>query len=508
MSRAGFIALALIALLVGGVFWKVASDRPFFYDEADYMYAGTRGFLNNYLDRPSISTIDFVLEGLSMVRDRTKNSSKSKEIRSTGDITFYRHYHGPVYAYWLALCQSMGCTRAADYRASGLIIHGLTALLLFVSFRIAMPEYSVAAAFAAGLTFLLNRTGLAAATMITQHVMFGLTASLTLLPLALFCRTKEKKYWYLATAALGIAFSTVETSFILVGAVILVVLIVALPDGWRPLPGLLGRGVLSFLAGVLVVWPKGVIQLGALRGYLYLAYMAAVRKTFAPIGPAALWSFKIRTYPEEFVIPLVSLVLLTIYWRRLAARHAALPYIAFTWMFGCATLVVTLPYTYYLDALLAAAAVVTGVAFGEVWRRGRRAGAAASVVLMASLVFMAVRYRHEAILQRDAREPRTALLGRLRSGAAGRTLFVPSELVPTLHFYLPELATTGYDGTWNTARLADTLNALPQAELLCERAVCDAVSPLTHLAQAEKEPLMEADVELATSPLYLFAPSR
>ena len=508
MSRAGFVALALVALLICGVFWKVTSDRPFFYDEADYMYAGTRGFLNNYLDRPSISAIDFVLEGLSMVRDRTKNAGKSQEVRATGDITFYRHYHGPVYAYWVALCQSLGCTRPADYRASGLVIHGLTALLLFIAFRIAMPEYSVAAALAAGLTFLLNRTGLVAATFITQHVMFGLTACVTLLFLALFCRTRKRKYWYLAAAALGIAFSTVETSFILIGAVILVFLIVALPDGWKPALALLARGLLAFVAAVFAVWPKGVIELGAIKGYLYLAYMAVVRKTFTPIGPMALWSFKIRSYPEEFVIPLISLVLITIFWKKLAARQAALPWIAFTWMFGAATLVVTLPYTYYLDALLASAAVVTGVAFGEIWRRGKVVRAAASVVLTASLVFMAIRYYHEATLARDAPEPRTAFLARMRSDAIGGTLFVPSILVPTLHYYMPGLITMGYDGNSNAAQLADKLNASPGAELLCERPLCEAVSPAAHLAQAAQEPIMQADTELATSPLYLFAPSR
>src|ERR1019366_1748902 len=234
MSRAYFVVLALATALVVGVFWQTTSARPFFYDEADYVYAGTRGFVNNYLDRPSLSTVEFILQGLSLARDKSQNSSKSKLIRSAGDITFYRHYHGPMYAYWIALCQAAGCRDASDYRASGLLIHALVTGLIFWFFRIAFPEYPPVAAFAAALTFLLNRTALVAATGITQHVMFGLMAALTLFPLSLFCRTGERRFWYLTAAALGLAFATVETSFILVAAVIFVLGLNGARTGWKP----------------------------------------------------------------------------------------------------------------------------------------------------------------------------------------------------------------------------------------------------------------------------------
>lgn len=86
-------------------FWRTASPRPFFYDEADYMYAGTRGFLDNYLDRPSLSLPEFIRKGRELARDRSERANMSQYVRASGDITFYRHYHGPMYAYWIALCQ-------------------------------------------------------------------------------------------------------------------------------------------------------------------------------------------------------------------------------------------------------------------------------------------------------------------------------------------------------------------------------------------------------------------
>src|SRR5579871_6298398 len=111
-----FAALLVVTAIVAGAFWNVTSPRLYFYDEADYMYAGTRGFIDNYLDRPSLSTVEFVRQGLRLAHDRSQGSNMSKFIRTAGDITFYRHYHGPVYAYWIALDQALGFHTESGYR--------------------------------------------------------------------------------------------------------------------------------------------------------------------------------------------------------------------------------------------------------------------------------------------------------------------------------------------------------------------------------------------------------
>src|SRR5215831_9948021 len=101
------ILLVVLAVIVPH-FASATSPTPFAYDEADYMYAGTRGLLANYLDRPSQSLPDFIRKGLELARDQEQRLGMSEYIRSTGDITFYRHFHGPMYAYWVAACKAMG----------------------------------------------------------------------------------------------------------------------------------------------------------------------------------------------------------------------------------------------------------------------------------------------------------------------------------------------------------------------------------------------------------------
>ena len=471
-----FLVFLLVAAAVISAFWKTTDPALYYYDEADYMYAATRGFFSNYLDRPSLSTADFVRRGIQLARDRTQRTNMSEFIRSSGDITFYRHYHGPVYAYWISLWQALGAESPKTFRASGLLIHLGAATLIFWMFRMVFAGYPAVAALAAALAFLMNRTALVSATVVTQHVMFTLLAGLTLFLMARFCRGLDRRYWYAAAAVLGLAFSTVETSFVLLAAILPVLLLVAYPLGWKQLLGLLLRGAGVFLAAILMVWPKGILQLGVLKGYLYLAYMAVSRKAFSPISPRELWAFKFRVYPLEFVIPALALIACTIWWRRLQHRREALPFLVYAWMFTAVTMVVTIPYTHYYGSLLLAGVVLTGVAFAELWmRRNLAIRALASLALVATLTGMNVLHYRERD-QPPQHDYRADMLAYLARDPDSPTVYVPFVLVPTIHFYRPQSVTVGYDTNWSGTALADALSqAGPNAELLCVQPVCDSV---------------------------------
>lgn len=154
------------------IYAPVISDHPFGYDEADYMWAGKQGLWANYSDRHTISFIEFVRKGLDLSRNPGKRQSYSEYIRSSGDIEFYRHYHGPMYAYWLALVQDTGIREENLVRGSGLLIHFATATLILFGVWALFPSLPPVAALLACALFVFNRSALIASSGITQHLLF------------------------------------------------------------------------------------------------------------------------------------------------------------------------------------------------------------------------------------------------------------------------------------------------------------------------------------------------
>jgi hypothetical protein len=468
-----FAALTAIVAIVCFAFARTTSRAPFGYDEADYMYAGTQGFAANYLDRGSMGLNVYLSKGLDLLRDRSQRESLSRLVRNSGGIDFYRHYHGPVYAYWLALAHAAGARQESAYRASGLVLQALGSLIIFLMFRRVFPELPVAAAFVAAVTFAMNRTALVAATTITQHVVFGFLACCSLFALAEFLRTGRERYWYAAAALVALSFAAVEIASVMIASVIGTVAWFERQRGLKSLAGLFLRGAGVFVAVLAIVWPAGVFRLNALKGYMYLAYMAVGRKTFTPIGPLELWGFKLRIYPAEFVLLFAAIVAGVVWlWRTKNFRRAA-PFLIYGIVFLAVTMVITAPYTYYHVSLTMSLSVVTGVVFGELWNRTNGLTRAAALLLvLASLAWLDLGYYRET--EHRAKPAGTAdVLAYIDSRQLAGPLFLPFEMVPPMHFYHPEIVANGYDATWTGQALADQASELKQGTtVFCSPEVC------------------------------------
>ncbi|MGP8245794.1 MAG: hypothetical protein ACLQVN_14905 [Bryobacteraceae bacterium] len=498
-----FGALVLVVEAVSIFFATSTSGAPFAYDEADYMYAGTRGFTANFLDRDAIPFSEYVRKGWELAHHPEQRASMSQFVRSSGDLSFYRHYHGPVYAYWLALWHDLGARSEVTYRASGIPLHALAALALFWLFLAAFPELPPEAAFLAALLFAMNRTALVAATFVTQHVAFEVISLLTLFAAALFFRTGEIRWWRLTAIFAAAGFATVELAPVLMGALLLSLILLRWKDGFGALAGLLGRGAAWFLLTLVVLWPKGLLELNALKGYLYLAYIAIQRKTFSPISAKDLWIFKFKTYPEEFVLPVAALLAGVWLIRRPKARPALAPFVCYGVLFFLVTLKVTAPFTYYHASLMSTLAVVTGCVLGEIWLHTRapaRIGMAALVVV--PLVWLDAGFYRERMMERQAPSLAADVLSyAARSGV--RTLFLPFDLVPTLHYYRPSVTVTGYDTDWSGERLAGESVAAAPASVLCRELTCTTLERLwPHGVIARRDMVSRA---AGGEPLYAIA---
>ena len=450
--------------------------------------------MGQFFDRRSISLPEYISKGLQLARDKTLRASMSQYVRSAGDISFYRHYHGPVYAYWIGLWDALGVRSESSFRATGLILHALGAIAIFWLFLRAFPDLPSAGAFVAALMFAMNRTALNTAVTITQHITFEFLAILTLFAMAMFGRTGDRRWWYATAALAGASFATVEISVVLISAIVLTLILCRWKEGWKALAALLGRGILCFLIAILVIWPAGIFKLNALKGYAYLAYMAVIRKTFSPISASELWGFKLRTYPYEFILPLLALVIALAVFRKLKYRAETAPFLIYAWLFFAVTLKVTLPYAYYHGSLLASAAVVTGVLFGELWSRSGailHAGALAAVTL--SFVAMDMNYYADAKREFSTPSATADVLAHV-SRIPIQKLYVPFFYVPALHYYRPEIVAVGYDTEWPARLLADeALQSAPDV-VMCLESVCPQLEAVWGPATTPaREPVSKAD---------------
>jgi hypothetical protein len=485
-SRKTACVLAAICLYaaVGFLYAPVIPDRPFAYDEADYMWAGKQGLWANYTGEHAISLVEFVRKGLELSHNSGNRQSFSDYIRSSGDIDFYRHYHGPLYAYWLALLHDAGVQGANVFRGSGLLFHFATATLILFGVWAVFPSLPPVAGLLACALFVFNRAALTAASSITQHVLFTFFCVAALLACSMFLRNLQSKWFYISMALIGCAFCTVETSVLLLGAPALSMMVDyrRVREKWptvKALAGLLGRGIGVFLLTILILWPMGILQLGVAKGFLGLIYIAVYRKTFSPLGPLGLWAAEFRVSPAEFVPLFAGSIAAFILWRGFAQRRELLPWLAFIGVFFLVTLKVTAPYTYYYAPLTASFAVATGVAAGILWNRWPWPGRAGLLIaITGSIVAMTIQFNgvlrelkgittYESIVLR--------LIGEYPV-EPGKQIYLPYQAVPMLHYYHPDIKTVGYDFDFPLARLADGVKSGDAAGIMfCEAVFCDAL---------------------------------
>jgi hypothetical protein len=484
-GRLPYLAVALcFYALAAYIYFPVVDGHPYAYDEADYMWAGKQGLWANYTDQHGLSFIEFVRKGLELSRDPGKRTSFSQFIRSSGDIGLYRHYHGPIYALWLAVLQKAGVVRENVFRGSGLLIHFATATAILLGFWAVFPSLPRFGGLVACALYVFSRTGLSAATEITQHVVFAFLCVVTLFAASMFFRSLESRWFYTMMALLGVCFCALETSAVLLAALTVAFLIEhkrvrsRFPE-LKQLAVFLARGVAVLVITMFVCWPTGLSQLGIAKGFLTMAYMSLYRKTFSPFGTLDLWAAKFEASPWEFSLLIVGVVAAFVLWRRFGQRTELLPWLAYIAVFLLVTLKVTLPYTYYYASLAAAFCVVTGVAVGILWNRWPAPWRYVPPLLaIASMVGTTLQFSEVLRQIHDAQPYHVATLRFLQDQPvpAGQRLCLPFQLVPTLHYYHPELETLGYDVGYPIDQLAAEI-ASPQAAaaMLCEEAFCGAI---------------------------------
>jgi len=433
-----------LALLIAAGGWLVRptiKPGPFTYDESDYMYAARFSPLAHWMDLDAMPFGEFVSIGLTRGRNTQDSHALSELARAADDPNVYRHYHGPVFWYWLGFVRQFTVDEFL-LRSWSLVFPLLTLLMIyFGSLRVLPAESSRIGALFASVLFAWGPVTLGA-TDLAPHPVFVLFYITSLMLAAKVMTGGARRDWYAAVIAAGAAFCSLEVAFVLIATLVVC--------AWRCRTELrvdlrfILTSIAAFIAAVLALWPAGLLKLDFAKAYLFMAYLALFRRdAWGQEGLLSIWRMRFDLSPVEWLLIVAGLVIFVI--RRKSAEGRASE--IFVW-FGLLMLVVMLRVNgygpRYVTPYVAAFDVIAGwMIAGALMQMRVIARYALLLVLVSGLAASAARVLARV---RPVDDPGfRGILASLHATGLDRTsIFVPQLALPAFHYYLPEAQVHGY----------------------------------------------------------------
>ena len=436
------IVLVFITLLMF-LAWRVVLDTPYVYDEADYMYATKLGLVANFTDTPTMPIVEFLRTGLSRGKDSRQSSQLSESIRGANDVVFYRHWHGPVYFYWLMLTSHLGLDEhrmrlfTLAFPICSLLVIYLGSIWIFGE-----TQGTLAAVLASALFVWSVPT--VRSTELAPHQVFVCCFLVCLMLLSKTVATGSRLCFYYAVVAAALSCCLLEVGFVAVATVIICGYLER--RSLRADRALAIRSLLTFVATVLVIWPSAIVKLSFVKGYLFMAYLALFRKTpWGPEGFVETWGKRVLSSPVEWLVIGVSLLTWKFSRRLKDTRHVLYPFLVYAALMLAATMRVTTATPRYALLFQPALDVLAGCVLAAYLVKFKRPTIAYALAAVLGLLLFTETWvnlkRHPVVP--DSRLP--SLLAYIRENHLDSSrMLVPQADVPTLHYYFPNSHLRGY----------------------------------------------------------------
>ena len=431
------LAVAVLVALQLFLITRNVSRDPYIYDEADYMYAASLGYFANWTDTPTLSFPEFVRIGMARGRQTGGRQELSEFIRQSNDALFYRHWHGPLYSFLLIPVSRLGLNEHG-VRSAMLVIPVLTLLAIYFGCLWLVPGIHGTLAAVLSSTLFLSSSTVFRATELAPHQLFALCYLCCLIFLAKIAVTGLRFYWYGAVLSVALAFCTLEVAFALIFTLALCAFIErrSLQVGWP----LVGSSIAVFLATVLLIWPSALFKLSMVKSYLFMAYLALFRKSpWGNVGFFGTWGGRFLNSTLEWVLVALAVIL---FFRRRSVKEnrLAYPILIYSAVMLLATARVlsetarySLPFMPALDLF----AGLTLAPFLASLRRPVSLGIAG--LLVASAVFQVSTHPYHSVAR-----PSAVLDSIRQAKLTDKTLLVPQDDLPMIHYYFPSTRLRGY----------------------------------------------------------------
>ena len=458
MKHAALLAVifAVAALLVHN---KIAS-APWGYDEADYMFAASLGIGNNWHDSGTMPITQFISTGRRQGSDPRDRAALSKLARSSDDPIVYRHWHGPLYFYYLTAVSGLGLSEHGT-RVFSFGFIALTALVMyFGSLRLLGGTEGQIAALLSSALFLWSPVTLQISEL-APHMLFVLIYISLLLFLTAAATGAGALYYYAAVCCAALAFCTLEVAFV-------EILIVA-GFAWRYRaklgPHLIRNSIGLFLATVVIVWPTAILKLSFAKAYLVMAYLAVFRKgAWGNVTFIETWIDRFETSPAEWCLLAIALLIFFAAGRSRMperARTGATIFLLFSGLMILANIKVYTDVTRYATVFFAALELFTGwmiaCVLARIAKHRLRYGALTAVC---AILIGNTYYGLSGFMTQEAPGPMEMLRAIRENGVAEKTLVAPRGYLPIFHYYFPHMRIVGYDTESQIPALKDQGDAV------------------------------------------------
>jgi hypothetical protein len=452
-----FDLLYLVAscVLFLALFHGAASPAPFTYDEADYMMGARLGFAANYLDTNALSLPQFVDMGMRAQRKELSRKSLSEFIRARRDPVFYRHYHGPLNAYWLSAAGAAGGNAESWMRLSNIFFHVLTFITVYAGIPWVFGAQFRIAAVAASTLYLFSVNNILATATLSSHPLYLWLSILTLFSIAKFASDPRRKRFYWAIALCAISLCAIEYAVLLF--FVLGVTLVSVrkqffvqwtkPDYLR----FAGATLLLVLGVVFVLWPSSILKFTIVQGFAYIVFLSATRRgSFGDLPPLEVWKERFVQFPMDMAALTICVIAAAVFFWRSPRRSQLLPLLLYASLLGLTTLKNTSESARYICSMFAPFYVCGAVLLAErATRIPARIQAAAAAALFGAMLFVA----HGEVTGHTLLNPsdQTAVvMDWMRSHPSAKVL-VPALYLPTLQYYFPSSSITSYPAETDSA---------------------------------------------------------
>lgn len=469
------VTIVVYAALVG----PTVPGGRFAYDEADYMYAVSRGFAANYFDRPTIPFWTFVQKGLNQGMKSSGRTSLSEYIRASNDIAFYRHFHAPLYYYWVLLHSKFVGNSEQSIRWASFDCLVLGYIAMYLGCLALAKRRPRTTAILTSTLFLFSPAGIATTRLITPHGLYVVAAIVSLFAMAKLIDTGNVRYWYWSLAAVSLALLTIEYAVLLVATLAFCVIIRRreLFTGWdrARVAGFAGRSILLALAVVAVAWPAGLFKLTLVKNYIFFAYFAMVRgNSYGTASAASVWFDRIATYPVEFGLIIVGVLVAVGLLARRRLDAWLLPFGVYGVLMILTTMLNRSPELTYIASLVAALIVITGTALVSALAGLRPvAGTTLTATIITVVALAGLSNARRSPSSIDLSDVVVDLLARTDT-SRGRVA-IPSVFLPTVHYYFPNVAPIVYPQTAECSGIHDLITSTPLDGVICQGSGQDAL---------------------------------